>query len=248
MRVIKNPILVINRSGGEQPALFAPIISKNYNTVSFSNNPANGDFNVNIVGMVDGVEVTSPFTITQIFSGAALTVTASANRFVSASTTLVLEYSTLPESVFQGYFRETTEASYKYLAFGFNSVVGANKLYKGNSFTSYSYATSTGDVTSGLVNTTIPLILQATASGTLSGEYRFNQLSNEADSLVSYTEPMSGGAYLTGTVRIIDNDTNQEVWTKTYNNDILGYNGNNQFSFTATNGHLYYLVFEGQFS
>ena len=69
-----------------QPTLFAPIVTRLGNSISWENNPQNGDFSVTITAKLDGAAVTSPLKATDSMVGKTLTVTASAENFESAST------------------------------------------------------------------------------------------------------------------------------------------------------------------
>lgn len=80
------------QSGGEQPQLFAPVVSGGYNEISWTNNPSNGDFAVALTADVDGTPVTSPLSITQAMDGKMLTVTVSAENFESKSIQVLLSY------------------------------------------------------------------------------------------------------------------------------------------------------------
>ena len=81
-----------HQGGGTQPTLFAPVVTGGVNTISWSNNPSNGDFVVTLTADVDGTPVTSPLTITEQMDGSTLTITASATNFESVSSTILLEY------------------------------------------------------------------------------------------------------------------------------------------------------------
>lgn len=68
-----------------RPTLFAPIVTRLGNSISWKNNSQNGDFSVTITAKLDGAAVTSPLTATDSMVGKTLTVTASAENFESAS-------------------------------------------------------------------------------------------------------------------------------------------------------------------
>lgn len=85
-------VTVSVQSGGEQPQLFASVVSGGYNEISWTNNPSNGDFTVALTADVDGTPVTSPLLITQAMDGKTLTVTASAENFESKSIQVLLSY------------------------------------------------------------------------------------------------------------------------------------------------------------
>lgn len=82
----------VSIGGGEQPALFAPVVTGGVNTISWANNTQNGGFAVTITSDVDGTPVTSPLTITEDMDGSTLTITASAENFESASSIITLSY------------------------------------------------------------------------------------------------------------------------------------------------------------
>lgn len=69
-----------------QPTLFAPIITMIGNSITWKNNPQNGSFPVTVTAKLDGATVTSPLKATDSIVGKTLTVTASAEKFESAST------------------------------------------------------------------------------------------------------------------------------------------------------------------
>lgn len=73
-----------------KPTLFAPTITESNGTVSWTNNAQNGGFPVTLTAELDGAAVTSPLTVTPSMNGKTLTVTASADNFVSASADMVL--------------------------------------------------------------------------------------------------------------------------------------------------------------
>ena len=73
----------IESGGGEQPQLFAPIVTADVNKISWGNDTRNGGFSVDITGTIDGETVTSPLRITEDMNGKTLTVTASADKFES---------------------------------------------------------------------------------------------------------------------------------------------------------------------
>lgn len=77
-------------SGGEQPTLFAPTITESNGTVSWTSNTQNGGFPETLTAELDGIAVTSPLTVTPSMVGKTLTVTVSAENFVSASADLTL--------------------------------------------------------------------------------------------------------------------------------------------------------------
>ena len=77
---------------GDQPTLFAPVITTGTNTASWANSTSNGGFSVTLTADVDGETVTSPLTITEEMDGKTLTVTASAENFKDAIATQVLTY------------------------------------------------------------------------------------------------------------------------------------------------------------
>ena len=78
--------------GGDQPTLFAPIVTTGTNSASWENDSRNGGFNVTITATVDGVTVTSPLTITEAMDGKTLVVTASAENFLDAVSQATLTY------------------------------------------------------------------------------------------------------------------------------------------------------------
>lgn len=68
-----------------RPTLFAPIVTRLGNSISWKNNSQNGSFPVSITAKLDGTTVTSPLTATDSMVGKTLTVTTSAENFESAS-------------------------------------------------------------------------------------------------------------------------------------------------------------------
>ena len=77
---------------GDQPTLFAPIITTDTNAASWANNTSNGGFSVTLAADVDGETVSSPLTVTEEMDGKTLTVTASAENFKDATAAQVLTY------------------------------------------------------------------------------------------------------------------------------------------------------------
>ena len=86
------PLSASGGGGGEQPQLFAPVVTGGVNSISWANNPDNGGFEVTLTADVDGTQVTSPLTITQAMDGSTLTITASATNFESNSTIIQISY------------------------------------------------------------------------------------------------------------------------------------------------------------
>lgn len=247
MAIINNPTTVFS-GDGVQPTLFSPYINKVNNEVTFGNSPSNGDFLVTITATIDGVAVTSPVTITSELNGKTLIVTARASNFNDAVSTLVLEYSQLPESRFIGKFLSAS-SGYDYLAFGFRSLSGVRQIYKGAYLDVAYRGTSLVAVAGRTVDTSIPLVLQATADGTCSGHIDITHFYTTANTSVALTETtLMETGLLNGSMRLIDVSTNNEAWGYNYSNAYYGYNNNDAFSFTATANHIYYLVFEGTFS
>ena len=77
--------------GGDQPTLFAPVVTGGVNSISWENNPDNGAFGT-VVGTIDGNVVTSPLTITQAMDGKTLVLTASETDFLDAVTSIPISY------------------------------------------------------------------------------------------------------------------------------------------------------------
>ncbi len=94
-------VVAVLGGGLEQPTLFAPIITSGLNTVSWANDTRNGAFPVTLSATVDGVEVTSPLTITEEMDGKTLEVTASATNFEAASTTETLRFLDISSLLFE---------------------------------------------------------------------------------------------------------------------------------------------------
>ena len=84
--------------GGEQPTLFAPIITTGANSISWKNDTRNGGFAVTISATIDGVEQTSPLEVTEQMNNKTLVITASADYFVSSSETVLLQYVDLSQA------------------------------------------------------------------------------------------------------------------------------------------------------
>ena len=80
------------KGGGEQPTLFAPIVTAGLNEMSWKNDTNNGGFPVDISADVGGETVTSPLSITEDMDGKTLTITASADKFKSASAQTAISY------------------------------------------------------------------------------------------------------------------------------------------------------------
>lgn len=97
---IKNGVTILGVTGtyegggGQQPQLFAPVITGGVNEISWANDTRNGGFEVTIAADVDGVTVTSPLTITEEMDGSTLTITASAENFASNSAIVEISFMT----------------------------------------------------------------------------------------------------------------------------------------------------------
>lgn len=89
--------------GGEQPKLFAPIVTAGLNQISWKNDTRNGGFSVSITATIDGEIVTSPLTITEDMNGKTLTVTASAENFESNTEKIEILYTSTEVTGFEVY-------------------------------------------------------------------------------------------------------------------------------------------------
>lgn len=109
-------------TGGNQPTLFAPIITIGRNVVSWSNDLDNGGFEVTLSADVSGSSVSSPLTITQQMDKQTLRVVASSQNFEDGVSSTVLSYITpLISTINPSNYSSDVSYPYTYLKFlGFN--------------------------------------------------------------------------------------------------------------------------------
>ena len=86
-------------TGGDQPTLYPPVITGGYNILYWESDPRNGSFASSTTGEIDGEPVTSPLAITQELDGKYLTLTSSGDKFIDASTDVLLYYMTAQSSL-----------------------------------------------------------------------------------------------------------------------------------------------------
>lgn len=81
--------------GGNQPTLFAPIITVSGNNVTWERDSRNGGFNDVLDATIDNQSVSKPLTITAELDNKLLKVKSIANNFKDGVATQVLEYTTV---------------------------------------------------------------------------------------------------------------------------------------------------------
>lgn len=139
----ESEIASIETGGGEQPTLFAPVITAGVNTVSWENNSQNGGFPVTLSAEVDGTSVEKPLTITEDMDGKTLSINASSENFISNSTSVKLAHLNPATSIF------SSVSNFKFglmftSTFGINNVTDGKEntdnifINKGDLGTSYS--------------------------------------------------------------------------------------------------------------
>ena len=226
--------------GGQQPTLFAPVVTGGVNEVSWANDSRNGGFNPTITAVVDGQTVTSPLTITQAMDGKTLTITASATNFESAIVTISLEYYQASSTHLDVTYTESTEPSvYKYpaiAAYG-RSNCTANTNY---------YVAAGEDGTNKSLSWDANCYVVATTDGTCSAQLYAWYWEN-----VAGTETGTGGrevketSLFSGTISVVDASDGTVKNTVTRTN-IRNNESSWRITWTGETGKTYYFVIIGK--
>lgn len=89
---ILRPIVPGSGEGGNQPTLFAPIITVNGNTVTWERDSRNGGFGDVVSGSIDGNAVSTPLYLNSSLDKKTLVVTSTSLHFNDASSNTQLSY------------------------------------------------------------------------------------------------------------------------------------------------------------
>ena len=248
-KIVFSPHIHIEGGGGTQPSLFAPVITGGVNTVSWSNNPSNGDYPVTLTATVDGATVTSPLTITQQMDGKTLTVTASATNFQSTSSTILLEYIESGNSLISIGAETAVGDKIEAVCLSFYSADKFDAMYQGVQITSTRISqmiTSNGSAANKTVTEQYSLIAKSNqgsiswylSSGLYTGDWFGFIDTNTAP-------PLGRGTWsnnLTITITVYDVTSNTTVNTNTYT--ATNYKINTVFTVNGvfTEGHAYTLL------
>jgi len=111
----------ISGGGGNQPTLFAPIITVSDNNVTWERDSRNGGFNDVLDATIDNESVSKPLTITAELDNKLLKVKSVAENFKDGVATKVLEYATITPVAkkivieINGLQNNSTSSSYPYV-------------------------------------------------------------------------------------------------------------------------------------
>ena len=238
------------KGGGEQPILFAPIVKAGINSFEWENDTKNGGFPVDISADVSGKTVTSPLSVTEDMGGKTLTVTASADKFESASVQYSMSYMELGQSLLTVEYKDAVLPSVEWFCILADTSEISDKASCGMSGVSGKRGGAcvsvqnlpTETLTSDL---TITFTADADCPIRIWGEWSYGRTTNfyVTDGTPAISTSANWENKIIGSVIVYDNTSESVCNTIAFNRKSYA-NGRDIGSFNGKAGHSYSLIFD----
>jgi len=209
-------------TGGDQPMLFAPVITGGVNEISWENNSSNGDFEVTIAATVDGNTVTSPLTITEQMDGKTLVIIASAENFESVTSTILLEYMSPTNSLFAISLQNAVFPVREGFVFWLDGIssLGYFNIDQQTVNNAYIYVSSGGNTQDTTITQAFSFVATTDGTNYVDLRRRRGKFTSELPlgGSAAYNSPESGtwSNSVTVTITMYDTTANVEKFSKTY--------------------------------